>query len=402
MKTPNPTVGTGPAKRLAVECEAVSLTYRGATLRNVLHALMGRPLPEGQEPRVLDGVSLAVPEGQMTGVLGRNGAGKSSLLRVLGGILPPSNGTIRLHGDTAGLFELGGLGNRFITGRQYADRLLRLQGVPRQSRPTLMREIHEFSELEDYFDKRILTYSSGMAARLYFSVAMAVRHQNYLIDEILSVGDEHFQTKCWRLLRDRLGNGASGVLVTHDWAATVKLCRESHILEHGRLSFSGTSHEVVAQYLQVPVVQHPNVRFEALPEAIEAISGQNWSVPITVASHPDIECEFACSVEALRLGIGWEILLLSGFETVPASAGLHAIRIDIQRLPLAAGKYSLNLFLRSKAQPGRPPEILDQRSWTTGNPIALRVTGSESSTLPRLSLDWRFDDISHGHAQHQA
>lgn len=237
-----------------------------------------------------------------------------------------------------------------------------------------------------------------MAARLYFAIAMAVPHQIYLIDEILSVGDEHFQAKCWRLLRKRLGNGASGVLVTHDWSAIVKLCRESHILEQGRFTFSGASHEAVAKYLEFPVVRHPDVHFSDLPGLFSAASGNDWAIEIGVATNAAIECEFACSIEALRLGTGWEILLLSDFKPIPSVCGHQVIRIEIPQLPLAEGNYNFNLFLRSRSHPDRPSQILDQRSWTSGNPIALRVAGESSAILPRLALRWNLEGLVHPHA----
>src|SRR6185369_15401127 len=165
------------------------------------------------------------------------------------GVLQPDRGEICIQGSVCGLFELGGLGNRHITGRQYAERWLALNGIPWRRRQSLVEEIADFSELGDRFDTRILTYSTGMAARLYFSAATALRHDVYLIDEILSVGDQHFQDKCWRRLRERFEHGASGVLVTHDWSAALRLCRESCILERGRIIARGPSEAIIVRYL---------------------------------------------------------------------------------------------------------------------------------------------------------
>jgi lipopolysaccharide transport system ATP-binding protein len=167
----------------------------------------------------LSNVSVRVPHGKIVGVIGSNGAGKSTLLRTMAGVYPLSKGRVVRIGQVSALFELGGMGGLFITGKQYVLRWLRLNGVARLDCARLVEEIREFSELGARLDDRIYTYSAGMAARLYFSTVTSVGHDIYLIDEVLSVGDEHFQAKCWKRVRERLANGVSGVLVTHDWSA---------------------------------------------------------------------------------------------------------------------------------------------------------------------------------------
>ena len=139
----------------------------------------------------------------------------------------------------SGLYELGLVGNPQLTGRQYADRLLNVHGFSARERAAMIAEIHEFSELEDRFDDPVQTYSAGMGARLYFSTATAGRYDVYLLDEILSVGDQHFQSKCWRRLRDRVSAGAAGMLVTHDWSAILRICETAHILDRGKVLYSG-------------------------------------------------------------------------------------------------------------------------------------------------------------------
>jgi lipopolysaccharide transport system ATP-binding protein len=332
---------------------------------------------------------LRVPRGRLVGVLGRNGAGKSTLLRVLAGVYMPSGGIVRVSGDVASLFELGGLGNRFITGREYADRVLRLQGARGAQLDSLLADIEEFSELGDFFDRRIYTYSSGMAARLYFSVATARTQDVYLIDEILSVGDEHFQAKCWRRMRDRLTGGASGVLVTHDWSAVIKLCAESHVLDRGLIAMSGSSDHVVAQYLRIPPPDTSIACFAGLPEHAGAGSGEDWRLPVDVQIHRAGNVEFAFSIEMLRLGLGWEILMLSSFEPVATQPGKYRITLDVGRLPLAPGRYSLNLFLRAHAGAASEAVTCDVRSWTVGNALTLDVSGIPGDTVARLPLTWK-------------
>jgi lipopolysaccharide transport system ATP-binding protein len=309
----------------------------------------------------------------------------------LAGVYAPSAGRVSISGAIASLFELGGLGTRFITGREYADRLLRFQGVRGKRLAKLIEQVREFSELGDFFDRRIYTYSSGMAARLYFSVATAVRKDVFLIDELLSVGDEHFQAKCWRRIRDLLSNGASGVLVTHDWSAVIKLCEQSIILKQGEVAASGSSDGMVAAYLGLVRGDESKFRLEYPSSEAHAISGNDW----TESFHLEVCCEgkidFGFSIEMLRLGVGWEIMILSNMKEVANGPGKYQITVSIPKMPLVSGTYSLNLFLRHHQIDGKPFS-LPLRSWTTGNGILLHVSGALAQTaVARPPLKWHFD-----------
>lgn len=342
----------------------------------------------------LRGISLAVPKGKILGVLGRNGAGKSTLLRVLAGVSSPTSGDVVTRGDVASLFELGGLGTRFISGREYAERLLRFQGIRGRKLAEMVEEIQEFSELGPFFERRIYTYSSGMAARLYFAVATAIQKDVYLIDELLSVGDEHFQAKCWRRIRDRLGQGASGVLVTHDWSAVIKLCEQSVVLEKGMVVQSGSSDRVVASYLDLPPPDSSIARFGDLPAVLSAFSGEDWEAVIPVEMLQPGQLEFAFSIELLRLGLGWEILVLSKFQSIAELAGKHAVRVRISHLPLGPGRYSLNLFLRHRLTDGSVVAC-DNRTWTAGNGLLLDIQGVHKNTTFRIPVRWRVSETNH-------
>lgn len=337
----------------------------------------------------LNSVTLSVPKGRILGVLGRNGAGKSTLLRVLAGVYEPSAGKVEICGNVASLFELGGLGTRFITGREYADRLFRFQGIRGKRLAALVNEVCEFAELGSFFERRIYTYSSGMAARLYFSVATAIRKDVYLIDELLSVGDEHFQSKCWRRIRDLLSDGASGVLVTHDWSAVIKLCEHSLVLDRGSVAFSGVSDKVVADYLRLPAPSTDVARFGSLPEVFTGLAGQDWTLTLPIEVMKPGQVEFAFSIELLRLGLGWEIMLLSKFHEVVSAEGVSSIAVRIPQLPLAEGRYSLNLFLRQR-QPDGTLLACDTRTWTSGNGCVLVVNGANNgSAVTRIPIQWR-------------
>jgi len=338
------------------------------------------------------GVSITVPKGEIVGVLGRNGSGKSTLLRLIGGVYTPTEGWVRVAGTVGSLFELGGLGNEFISGREYADRILSFQGIPRRDLARLLDEIKEFSELGDYFERYLHTYSTGMCARLYFAAAMALPREVFLIDEILSVGDAHFQAKSWRRVRDRLARGASGILVTHDWSAVIKLCQSALILADGKVIEQGPSDRIVASYLELPKPDGKIARFVDLQPVYEGTSASDLTIPLFIEAQSDLELEFAFSVELLRLGIGWEILLLSEFHSVGRGTGKRKIVLSIPRLPLAPGDYSLNIFLRTDS--AQDAIELDSRTWTTGSGLRLAVRGTPSRSVTRVPISWRLDSVA--------
>ena len=362
----------------ALRCVNVSKTFAVQREQRVWRILLGID-SRGKGPVVeaLRDISLTVPRGKIVGILGRNGAGKSTLLRLLGHVYTPTTGRIEVNGQVAGLFELGGMGNPNLTGREYAVRYLRFMGVAGDDLPDVLEDIADFSELGDAFDQRIRTYSSGMGARLYFAVATAYQHEIYLIDELLSVGDEHFQAKCWRRMRERLLGGASGVLVTHDWTAIVKLCEQACVIEDGRFAFTGASDGAVVNYLKLPIPGAGAARFPAsLPQEFVLQSGAESSIALPVEILEDVAVDCAISIEMLRIGIGWEIVILSEYYPVGDTAGSYSVEFKIPALPLAPGRYSLDLFLGQRpAAGGRQRAALDCRSWTYGNGLTLLVEG---------------------------
>ncbi|MCG2576269.1 ABC transporter ATP-binding protein [Dechloromonas sp. XY25] len=368
------------ANDIALRCTSVAKSFSVQRELRVWRILLGADgAGRGPVIEALRDITLEVARGKIVGILGRNGAGKSTLLRLLGQVYEPTRGRIEVFGIVAGLFELGGMGNPNLTGRDYAVRYLRLMGVQTVDLTGVLDDIADFSELGEAFDQRIRSYSSGMAARLYFAVATAYQHEIYLIDELLSVGDEHFQAKCWRRMRERLLNGASGVLVTHDWTAIVKLCETACVIEDGTFSFVGPSDKAVVSYLKLPMPSASVARFGMLPEAFSAQTGETLRIelPVEILEPGAVYC--AISIETLHIGIGWEIVILSDYVRVGELSGAYRVSLEIPALPLVPGNYSLNLFLNHAKLGGG-----DCRSWTYGNGLRLTVDGNVAQTAVRL------------------
>jgi lipopolysaccharide transport system ATP-binding protein len=378
-------VTTEHQQDIALRCANVEKVYPVQQDLRVSRILMGQKT-QGQVIRALRDISLEVPRGKIVGILGKNGAGKSTLLRVLGGVSQPTRGHVEAYGQVAGLFEMGGMGNPNLTGREYALRYLRIIGTKQKSIPAILDDIQNFSELDEVFDRRIRTYSSGMEARLYFATATAIQHEIYLIDELLSVGDEHFQAKCWQRMRQRLLGGASGVLVTHDWTAILRLCERAHVIERGQFSFSGFSDQAVVSYLNLPRTEATTARFSSCnPQNRVVHSGQDANIPFWVDILEPAPVDLAISIEMLRIGIGWEIVILADGIPVAAQPGRYRVGVSIPDLPLAPGAYSLNAFLsRHKLSAQDVAVEFDSRTWTLGNGFDLRVEGEASSSAVRL------------------
>lgn len=346
----------------------------------------------------LSDINIAVPKGKFIGILGRNGAGKSTLLRVLGGVYAPTHGIIKTFGEVSGLFEFGGMGNISLTGRAYADRYLELQGIRHQDRIHYLENICDFSELEAYFDQPIYSYSSGMRARLYFATATELQHEIYLVDELLSVGDEHFQAKCWKRLRERFTHGASGLLVTHDWSAVLKLCESAYILDKGHFVNYGSPPDMIRSYLNLPLPTKEFAEIRINLDDCRLVSGSDSVIDVDIYLKKQVRLAISYSVEVFRVGYGWEVVLLpEEFVPIDCQLGSNVVQIAIKKLPLLAGEYYLNIFLRSLDEAVDSLQ-LDSRSWTYGNGIVMHVHGQNKKSYTNLPWHYQIKGIQHDNA----
>lgn len=197
---------------------------------------------------VLQDISFAVPEGKSLGIIGDNGAGKSTLMKLLVGTLQPSGGSIDIRGQVAALLELGAGFHPEFSGRRNIYLNASLLGVPDDDIEALENDIIEFSELRDFIDQPVKTYSSGMYVRLAFSIATLVRPDVLVIDEALSVGDIAFQKKCVQRMNEFRQQNKTMVFCSHSMYHVQELCDTAIWLEKGRIREIGKSEEVVANY----------------------------------------------------------------------------------------------------------------------------------------------------------
>lgn len=214
----------------------------------LLEWVSGGRLQRGQPFVALDQVSFGVSRGEAVGIIGANGAGKSTLLKILCGTLYPTSGQVVVHGRIAPLLELGTGFHPDFTGRQNIIFNARFLGLGDEEIHERMAAILAFSELGEFIDRPLRTYSSGMYVRLAFAVMAHVNPQLLIIDEALSVGDAYFQQKCIRRIRQFRDEGATLLFVSHDSTAVKTLCSRALLLHHGRVVDMGSPDEVLARY----------------------------------------------------------------------------------------------------------------------------------------------------------
>lgn len=193
----------------------------------------------------VDHVSFEVPEGQSVALMGRNGSGKSTTLKMLSGVMEPDTGWIRTRGRIAGLLEVGAGFHPDLTGRQNVYLNAAILGMTKEETDARFDEILEFSEIGDFIDTEVKRYSSGMYSRLGFSVAVHTELDTLLVDEVLSVGDAQFRLKCERKMLDLQEQGKTMFIVSHNAKQVKKLCQRGIVLEHGKVIYDGPIDDAV-------------------------------------------------------------------------------------------------------------------------------------------------------------
>ena len=197
-----------------------------------------------EERPVLKGISFQVEKGQAIGIIGENGSGKSTLLKLMTRIMYPDKGSIEIKGRVSSLIELGAGFHPDMSGRENIYTNASIFGLTKKEIDLRLNDIIAFSELEEFIDNPVRTYSSGMYMRLAFSVAINVDSDILLIDEILAVGDVSFQAKCFNKLREIKANGTTIVIVSHSLGQIEQICDRSIWIKDGLIEMEGFPRDV--------------------------------------------------------------------------------------------------------------------------------------------------------------
>jgi lipopolysaccharide transport system ATP-binding protein len=324
----------------------------------------------GQRIEALRGVSFSVPKGQTIGIVGRNGSGKSTLLKLVTGIYTPTSGTITVNGRISALLELGAGFHPDFTGRENILINGIILGMTRAEVKRRIEAIIDFAELGDFIDERVRTYSSGMFMRLAFAVATHVDPDVLIIDEILAVGDEHFQKKSYAKLEEFKRSGRTIILVTHALDTVENWCDQAVWIDGGFARSMGPPREVAREYrAALAVAEEQTAR-----TGQSALSMPGLALPATsrVPSMPAIGPDCGTTVTAVQLGS----------TSAPGAQGFSSaepLSVVIHWSSTAAHAGQLGVEILDSAE--RP-------LFSTNSPVVefCPGTGSVGLLLPRLSL----------------
>lgn len=236
-------------KENAIEIKNLCISYRGLKSYSIKKSLLHFHRNKVNEFQAIRNVSFNVPKGNILGIVGKNGSGKSTMLNAIAGIFAPDSGTIDLKGNSVSLLSIGVGFQRELTGRENIILSGMLLGFSEKAVRERMEEIIEFSELGKFIDAPVRTYSSGMYSKLAFSITAILETDIMLIDEVLSVGDARFKKKSYNKMKQLISDeNRTVVMVSHDTKTLDGLCDEILWLHDGEIKMYGNTKEVLEKY----------------------------------------------------------------------------------------------------------------------------------------------------------
>lgn len=233
---------------IALTVEHVSIDYKDISHMSLAKSLRKNGVRRAKVFRAVNDISFELKKGEILGIVGRNGSGKTTLLRSVAGIFQPDEGIINTHGNRVSLMAIGIGFNGNNTGRENILKSGMLLGCKLDYIKEHMNEIIEFSELGDFIDRPVRTYSSGMYSKLSFAVTAILDTDIMLVDEVLSVGDEHFRQKSYAKMEELMRSGRTVLIVSHATNTLKKFCNKVLWINDGQFVSMGDTEEVLAAY----------------------------------------------------------------------------------------------------------------------------------------------------------
>lgn len=305
----------------------------------------------------LKDISFEINKGEFFGIVGRNGSGKSTLLKTIAGIYSPTKGTVDVNGSLVPFIELGVGFNPELTGRENVFLNGALLGFSHDEMKEMYDDIVSFAELEDFMDERLKNYSSGMQVRLAFSIAIRAQGDILLLDEVLAVGDEAFQKKCYQYFTELRKNNRTVILVTHDMDAVQRFCSKAIMIENGKIITKGNSADVAQAYREMFVnqanrnEQESKNQDEKNVEILAAIKKTEEIIGIDVKVVPKIDMNDAILSLFLDRDTGEQVYRFSSDEKTGHSYDFKKdtpmnIKIKLQNI-FPNGIFSLRASIKS-------------------------------------------------------
>jgi ABC-2 type transport system ATP-binding protein len=386
----------------AIVARELSKTFRIFTERNqtLKQALLRRRRAVYEEFAAVDDVSFAVKRGSTFGIIGSNGSGKSTTLKVLAKILEPDRGSVEVTGRVSALLELGAGFHPELSGRENVYLNAAILGIPKKQVEKSFDAIVDFAELGRFIENPVKTYSSGMYARLGFAVAVNVDPDVLLIDEVLAVGDESFQRRCAEKIDDLRSNGRTVVIVSHGLSSIQSLCDAAIWIEKGKLRAAGDPGFVIDEY--VKAVHPDSVANEA--GGVHIGSGEIRITRVQVDSESPIR-----TGDPVRVQIGWRaespygpaiislfvrrtdgvrIGSLTTAEADPAgfkiAMGDGSLSWQIESLPVLPGTYEIDVEVTDPTR----SHIVDRLTHATRFDVSTDRLGSELDGVIALRASW--------------
>jgi ABC-type polysaccharide/polyol phosphate transport system ATPase subunit len=408
-------VGSRPAAievRNLMKAFEIPLQRVDSIKERVLHPFQGA---QTRRLVALSDVSFDVHAGEFFGIVGRNGTGKSTLLKILASIYRADAGSIRIAGRVAPFIELGVGFNVDLTARENVVLNGVLMGLPREHAESRLEAVIEFAELEEFVDLKLKNYSSGMLVRLAFAIMIQSDADVLLIDEVLAVGDAAFQQKCKDVFHGIRGSQRTVVLVTHDMSAVEQYCHRAMLLDHGDIVAIGDPDEVAHQYLNLNFAKptgsgqdhHPvapegaeihlldawlesggertsnvekglDLEFHAVFEAPDDIPGPSFGFVVTNAE----------AIEVGGFGVGLAPLTESSSADVMPAGGQVHVRAKLANR-FAPGRYVIQCWVHRNHSLAEPllalPQLLNFVVFGTGITVGLVDVVDEAELIG----DWR-------------
>ena len=323
----------------------------------------------------LKDVSFEIPHGEAFGIIGSNGSGKSTMLKCLAGILTPDKGLLSANGRVAALLELGAGFHPDLSGRENVGLNGAILGMTRKEIENKFDDIVEFAGLEKFIDTPVKNYSSGMVVRLGFAVAINVEPEILIIDEVLAVGDEEFQQRCFQKIEQFRREGRTIVFVSHGLSQVSQFCHRALWLEKGEVQTIGPAYEVVSEYTgvahHVEHVEAPEISDEPLDRwgtgevriiKVQMTTSDGVETNNFESGKPfKVRVDYEINAPVTELVVGLRITHLHGFNvfgsntkrrglSIPTDQKVGSVEFAVEALPILEGTFDLTIDISDNAE----------------------------------------------------
>ncbi len=398
--------------QLAVKVENVSKVFKlprekSSSVKDKIISIPRRN--KGYEvQRALHDISFEVRKGEFYGIVGKNGGGKSTLLKVISGIYEPSHGNVQVNGKLTPFIELGVGFNPELTGRENIFLNGALLGFNRKEMSKMYKDIVAFAELERFMDQKLKNYSSGMQVRLAFSIAIRAKSDILVMDEVLAVGDAAFQKKCFEIFRDLKKQGRTIILVTHDMGNVERFCDRVLVINEGEQMAVTTPGEASSMYARLNISE---AQQESTDKKYQVSKNRLGSGKIKVVKAKTFLRGKPANVFNMGDDFGLELDLKrsAGYETAPLTCGLAFFNEDevnvigpnseavtlqegatkvtftLPNLTLTPGEYGITIALYDKDAPENYYDLLDK--WVHFSVVTDHITHG----LVEINGTWESD-----------